>query len=385
MPSRTPRTVPAAAARIEAGRIRLTRAGIAGDLAQTFDRLIKLSRKLPRGPLPRLATHRALAWIDEHQQGHGGWFSVRPTLLSLIALRVMGASSDDPRLRRGLDHLRRGRGRIRIPHGRHAGQIALAQGIGATSLDVLGRLLCCGSQEREVAWLLRQELTARGPWQARADTATGGWPHEPGATHHLDVDSTCAVLRALGTLPEDSSQVTASWATARRALDVLLAMQEPDGRFARFERGESEVMLQRLPWSDADLLAYGRPDDADHLRLSASVLATLASAGFRADDDRIARGLRWLEGALTPKLHEYVSAGSLRTVLSISEAIGALTPAEHPLRQPVEQPPAQRGSPRKLSANNPITEARRLAASASSRILVSRPSRPVHNGARTSD
>jgi len=319
---------------------RLTRPGLAGDLLQAFDRTVKLSRKLPRGPLPRIAARRALAWIDEHQQGHGGWFSVRPTLLSLIALRVMGASSNDPRLRRGLDHLRRSRGQARIPHGRGAGQPALAQGIGGPSLDVLGRLFACDAHETEVAWLLRQELTVRGPWQARADTATGGWSHEPGATHHLDVESTCAVLTALSAMPTDGSQSTATtavWATARRALDVLLAMQEADGRFSRFERGESDVFMQRLPWTDADLLAHGRSDDAEHLRVSAQVLTALASAGFRADDDRVGRGLRWLERTLAPRVHEHVTAGPLALVARLAETLGALVPSGHAVRRELEQ------------------------------------------------
>lgn len=316
---------------------RLTRPGLAGDLLQAFDRTVKVARKLPRGPLPRLATRRALAFVDEHQQGHGGWFSVRPTLLSLVALRVMGATSHDARLRRGLDHLRLGRGRARIPHGRAAGEVALCQGIAGPSLDAMGRLLACGTTEPEVTWLLRQELTERGPWQARADAATGGWPHEPGATHHLDVDATCTVLEALSALPADSSQVTPSWATARRALDVLLAMQEPDGRFSRFERGESEVPMQRLPWTDADLLAHGRPDDAEHLRVSARVLAALAAAGFRADDDRVGRGLRWLEQALAARLHEHATVGPLGTVAALAEALGALAPGPHPLRRELEQ------------------------------------------------
>ncbi len=316
---------------------RLTRPGLAGDLLQAFDRTVKLSRKLPRGPLPRLADGRAMAWLDEHQQGHGGWFSIRPTLLSLVALRVMGIASDDPRLRAGLDHLRRSRGRAKIPQGRAAGQTALAQGLGGPSLDVLGRLLGSGAHESEIGWLLRQELTTRGPWQARADAATGGWPHEPGATHHLDVDSTCSVLQALAALPEDSSQVTASWATARRALDVLFAMQEPDGRFSRFERGESEVLMRRLPWADADLLAYGRPDDADHLRVTARVLAAVASAGFGSDDDRVARAQRWFEQTLRPRLHEYISVGPLETVAVLAQALGSSFPDDHPLRHEVEQ------------------------------------------------
>ncbi|MEX1362685.1 MAG: hypothetical protein AB1Z98_06130 [Nannocystaceae bacterium] len=316
---------------------RLTRPGLAGDLLQAFDRTVKLSRKLPRGPLPTLAAKRALAWIDAQQQGHGGWFSVRPTLLSLVALRVIGAASDDLRLRRGLDHLRASRGLARIPHGRAAGQPALAQGIGGPSLGVLGRLLGCGAQESEIGWLLRQELSSRGPWQARADAASGGWPHEPGATHHLDLESTCAVLQALAALPEDSSQVAASWATARRAIDVVFAMQEPDGRFSRFERGESEVWMQRLPWTDADLLAYGRPDDAEHLRVTARALAALAAAGFRTDDDRVARGLSFIERTLPPRLHEHVSAGPLDLVAVLAEAVGLLAPADHPLRTQLEQ------------------------------------------------
>lgn len=315
---------------------RLTRPGLAGDLLQAFDRTVKLSRKLPRGPLPSLAGRRALTWIDQAQQEHGGWFSVRPTLLSLVALRVMGAASSDLRLRRGLDHLRASRGLARIPHGRAAGETAIAQGLSGPPLTVLGRLLGCEADESEIGWLLRQELTTPGPWQARADTAPGGWPHEPGATRHLDVESTCAVLQALATLPEDSSRVAASWATARRAIDVLLAMQEPDGRFSRFERGESEVWMQRLPWADADLLAYGRPDDEEHLRVTAEVLTALAGAGFRTDDDRVARGLRWIERTLTPRLHEHISAGPLELVATLARTLGALTPAEHPLRHEVE-------------------------------------------------
>ncbi|MBC8069048.1 MAG: hypothetical protein IAG13_12000, partial [Deltaproteobacteria bacterium] len=114
---------------------RLTRPGLAGDLLQMFDRSVKLSRKLPRGPLPHWAQQRALQWITSSQQEHGGWFSVRPTLLSLVALRVMGARSDDPRIRRGLDYLRRARGLAHARHGVRAGTTGIAQGLCAAPLS----------------------------------------------------------------------------------------------------------------------------------------------------------------------------------------------------------------------------------------------------------
>lgn len=312
---------------------RLTRHGLAGDLLQAFDRTVKLSRKFPRGPIPRWATARAERWIDGAQQQHGGWFSLRPTLSSLIALRVMGATSDDPRIRRGLDYLRNARGLARINQGVGAGAVAMAQGLGNTPLSTTARLMRCDPQESDVAWLLRQELSERGPWQERADAPAGGWPVEPGARHHLDLEATCMVLEALSTLPASSSRVAPAWAAIRRATDVLLAMQEAHGGFSRFERGESDVFMRHLPWMDADLLAYGDGGDSAHVRLSALALARLGRIGFRLDDDRIARGMRWLERQVSDEhAHREMS-----TLAAVARCVGTLCPDDHPLRREIER------------------------------------------------
>ncbi len=313
---------------------RLTRAGLAGDLLQAFDRTVKMSRKLPRGPMPRWAQQRALGWIDETQQDHGGWFSTRPTLLALVALRVMGARSDDPRIRRGLDHLRRTRGLAIVSQGVGRGEVALAQGLGGTPLATTSALLACDARGPDVAWLLRQELSEPGPWQSRADAPAGGWPMQPGARSHLDLDATCAALDALAEVPEDEPTRGAAWASARRATDVLLAMQEHDGSFARFERGETHVAMRRLPWTDADLLQYGEPMDATHVRLTALALARLAATGFRADDDRIARGLAFLHAALVDPRRDHRELG---TLAAVARCVGALVEDDHPLRREVER------------------------------------------------
>ena len=317
---------------------RLTRAGLAGDLLQAFDRTVKLSRKLPRGPLPRIASRRAEAWLTDAQQAHGGWFSVRPTLLSLIALRVAGATSDDPRLRRGLDYLRASRGLARIVHGRDAGKVVLAQALGPAPLRATARLMAAAPEEGDVPWLLRQEIAERGPWQHRADADAGGWPLAVGARQHLDLEATCAVVDVLDHVDPSSSQVSPAWATTRRATDVILAMQEPDGHFSRFERGESEVFMQRFPWTDADLLALGTGLDDDHLRLSARALARLSAIGFRSDDDRVARGLQWIRG----RVDEARRAGDLATMpmstlSALAECAGAHTRADDALRGDVEE------------------------------------------------
>ncbi|MBV1861360.1 MAG: hypothetical protein KUG77_23275 [Nannocystaceae bacterium] len=311
---------------------RLTRPGLAGDLLQAFDRTVKLSQKLPRGPLRRRAVARAVEWIDATRQRHGGWFSTRPTLLSLLALRVQGATEDDPRVIAGLAHVRASRGHAVVRRGIGKGEIGLVQGLGGTHVATAARLVLAQGTPSDVSKLLRMELSTPGPWQDRANALAGGWPHEPGTEHHLDLDATCNVLAVLGGIPEDSPLRTPAWAARRRATDMLLAMQERAGGFARFERGEASVFLGRFPWADGDLLAMGNPSDPDRVRLAAHALAHLGHTGFRIDDDRVARGIGWLRN-ITSDAYE---TRSIATLSGLASAAVATCPPSHPMRHETE-------------------------------------------------
>jgi squalene cyclase len=304
------------------------RPGLAGDLLQAFDRAIKVSRKLPRGPIKRVAFERARTWIDEAQQDHGGWFSVRPTLLSLLALRVRGARSDDPRLRRGLDHLRRARGVVA------GGERALAQGLSSLPVGIAAGLARAAGVDA-TAWLVAAEIGGSGPWQGRANAPAGGWPDEVGANSHLDLHTTCAVLDALHAgvgEHERGSESASAWPSVRRATDVILAMQEPDGSFARFERGESDVLLARFPWRDADQLAAGATDDVARVELTAMALRQLAALGRRSEDDRVERGLQWL----AVQAGRHARAWSVPTLAAVGRCAAAHCPPGHDLRRGVE-------------------------------------------------
>jgi squalene-hopene/tetraprenyl-beta-curcumene cyclase len=312
---------------------RLTTPGLAGDLLQAFDKTIKLARALPRGAFHRRSLARAQRWIDATQQAHGGWFSVRPTLYSLLALRVAGARSDDPRVRRGLDYLRRARGVVEVGDGRRL----LAQGLSTRPIAKLARLGMVagpapgvpieGVRER----LLATEIARPGPWQLRADTATGGWPLESDADSHLDLRTTCSVTEALRSAGKSNSTAS-SRASLRRAAEVMLAMQEPDGSFAWFERGEADVPLSHLPWRDADQLNLGKLGDDSRVTLGAMVLRELAALGWRREDDRVARGIAWLERALAEQGADWTVA----TLTEVVRAAAAQCSPEHPLRRGAE-------------------------------------------------
>lgn len=308
---------------------RLTAPGLAGDLLQAFDRAIKLSRALPRGVVHRRSLDRARRWIDEAQQEHGGWFSLRPTLYSLLALRVSGAHSDEPRVRRGLDYMRRARGRVAVEGREHEDRVFMAQGLSSRPLTKLARLgAVAGPRPGEPAEAVRERLLAaeiarRGPWQRRADAPTGAWPSEAEAESHLDLRATCSVLAALR-----GARSPAARASVRRAADVMLAMQEPEGCFARFERGEADVPLSHLPWRDADQLNLGAPVDEGRIVLTAQVLRELAVLGWRREDDRIALALRWLADRAAERGHGW----SVSTLAEVCRAAAAQCPPTDPFR-----------------------------------------------------
>src|SRR5690606_8740806 len=118
---------------------------------------------------------------------------------------------------------------------------------------------------------------------------------ERGAQQHLDLWSTCEALDLLGRAQGNASTNASLWAARRRAGEVILAMQELDGSFARFERGEGQVPLARLPWNDADRLAMHPPNEHFRVRLGARALTALSDLGLQASDDRLERGLANLE------------------------------------------------------------------------------------------
>jgi squalene-hopene/tetraprenyl-beta-curcumene cyclase len=176
-------------------------------------------------------------------------------------------------------------------------------------------------------WVIRHERTTH------TNAPAGGWPCEAGADKYVDTLSTCAVLDALHALPKSSHHQSQARAAMRRAVEVLLAMQEPDGGFARFERGESEVFMTRFPLRDARLLAAGTPTDNARVRVSAAALRQLGRLGFQADDDRIARGVQWLWQRVTVDMAGF----DLATLGELALCSATLCPPTHPLRQTIER------------------------------------------------
>jgi squalene-hopene/tetraprenyl-beta-curcumene cyclase len=262
---------------------RLTRAGLAGDLLQAFDRSIKLARKLPRGTLERRARRVAMARLEESRLDGAGWLSTRPTLYALLALRAQGAQSTDPRIREGLDALRAARGVVEL-----GGELHLAQGLTQEPLALAVPL------RRSAGTLRLEDVLALELREVDDDKHAGGWSLDGGRRGQFDLIATCVCVETLRAI--DSSKASRRCeASLRRAATRIASCQDADGGFSRFEAGESRVPLAQLPWRDADLLAVGAADDEARVRWSARALRCLELAEPPAARSAVERGLDWLE------------------------------------------------------------------------------------------
>jgi squalene-hopene/tetraprenyl-beta-curcumene cyclase len=310
---------------------RLTKPGLAGDVLLSLDRLIRISRHLPRSFLRRKSREAAQRQLLQRQQESGAWFSTIPTIFSLLALRGCGYTTDAPPLRRGLDALRLARGVFaRDVSGTESRWVI--QGLhGQPWVETVeSAVSLAGSSDISplLQAIIAGQVSEDGPWQRRANAPRGGWPIDRASSRHLDVWSTARIVDLLSRHVPLAQREFALEQALRKAGQAMLAMQESDGSFARFERGESSVIFANLPWEDADHLRRDPAEDPNRTRITAAVLIALARLGMERRDDRIARALEWLQ-----RQANATAPLDISTLIEITLAWAAFHPADDPLRQ----------------------------------------------------
>jgi len=317
----------------------------AGSLTwRSVDRLVRLYGKLPKVGLRRLALAEAERWVVRHQERDGSWAGIQPPwVYGLMALRARGHGLDYPVLRRGLEALES----FGIEDEQGFRLQACVSPVWDTALT-LWALLDAGldpdheAVRRGVDWLVEREVQGLGDWAVHVPgVAAGGWPFEFYNDQYPDTDDTAIVLCALDAAGHRRDDGTPAGAAMTRALAWLQAMQGSDGGYAAFDRDNNRHWVERLPISDfGEVLDPPSPDVTAHvveaftrcggaelarrralawLRASeevegryfgrwgvnyvyggAAAATALATAGDRADRERLLRLGRWVQRHLHP-------------------------------------------------------------------------------------
>ncbi|TMK99630.1 MAG: squalene--hopene cyclase [Actinobacteria bacterium] len=277
-------------------------------LARLLALLDRGMRAYERHPLPwlrRRALERAERWIVERQEADGSWGGIQPPwVYSLMALKLQGYSLEHPVMRKGIEGIdgfmvedEDDAHGVGAPPGRSRRLEACQSPVWDTALAMIA-LSDAGlpgdhpAMQRAAAWLLEQEVRARGDWVvARPQLAPGGWAFEFANVNYPDVDDTAEVvlaLQRLGAAGSGDGAAGASAAASERAAAWVRGMQTSDGGWGAFDAENTRTLVRELPFLD-----FGEVIDEPSADVTAHAVEMLAVLG-RRDAPETRHGVRWL-------------------------------------------------------------------------------------------
>ncbi|HLK89006.1 MAG TPA: squalene--hopene cyclase [Polyangia bacterium] len=261
-----------------------------------LDRLLKIGERIPgSGLLRQHAVKRAGDWMIERLAESDGLSAILPAMAnSVLALSLLGYAEKHPLLAEALGHLDglllRDENGLRMQPcispvwDTVLATHALLQGSTPAGHPAVGRA---------VAWLLTKQTRRPGDWAVRNPAAPGGWYFEARNEFYPDVDDTCMALMVLaqaraGGTPEARQEACAE--AMNRGLGWMLGMQNDDGGWASFDRGNDKQWLTAVPFADHNAMID--PSTAD---ITARVLESLSHfPGYGAAHPVVARALGFL-------------------------------------------------------------------------------------------
>jgi len=303
-----------------------------------LDRVLHAYERRPVAPVRRLAVRRCLDWVLARQEADGCWGGIQPPLVySILALHVAGYPLDHPALRAAFAAIdaftvRDGDGRRLEACQSPVWDTALA----VIALSDAGLDGAHPALARAGSFLLRKEVRVTGDWAVRRHgVAPGGWAFEFANENYPDIDDASEVVMALRRIGAPAGPGLE--AALRRGVAWILALQCRDGGWAAFDVDNTRELVTRLPFCDfgavidppsADVTAHvvemlageGRlagsparqalrylgtmqnPDGSwfgrwgvNYVYGTAAAVTAAVAAGMPPTDERLRRGLAWLE------------------------------------------------------------------------------------------
>jgi squalene-hopene/tetraprenyl-beta-curcumene cyclase len=247
-------------------------------------------------PLRKLALKRAERWMLERLEMSDGLGAIYPGIMnSIIALRCLGYSLDDPQVIRAMDEFE--------ALGIEEEDTFRMQPCKSPVWDTVYAMFALAESgihpddERLVKaadWVLKKQVTRKGDWSVKNPrTEPGGWYFEFNNEFYPDVDDTAQCLLALSRVNHPNERWKEE--TCRRALAWELSMQCKNGGWASFDKDNDKMMFQYIPFADHNAMLDPATED-----ITGRVLEALAACGHSLEDKAVRRAVEYLKRTQLP-------------------------------------------------------------------------------------
>jgi squalene-hopene/tetraprenyl-beta-curcumene cyclase len=241
-------------------------------------------------PLRALAIRRAEKWMLERFEMSDGLGAIFPGIMnSIIALRCLGYSLDDPQMIRAMDEFE--------ALGIEEADTFRMQPCKSPVWDTAYAMFALAesgvppSDPRLVAaadWVLKKQITHKGDWAVKTrDVAPGGWYFEFNNEFYPDVDDTAMVLLGLSRVNHPNERFQHD--SADRAITWALAMECKAGGFASFDKDNTKMVFQHIPFADHNAML-----DPPTVDITGRMLEMLATYGYASDHPAVKRSIRFI-------------------------------------------------------------------------------------------
>ncbi|MGH9533160.1 MAG: squalene--hopene cyclase [Terriglobales bacterium] len=261
-----------------------------------LDRMTHWFERVHVRPLRSVAIRKAEEWMLERLEMSDGLGAIYPAMMnSIIALRCLGYSVDDPQMIRALDEFEalaiEGSDTLRMqPCKSPVWDTAIAafavaeSGIAADD----PRLVAAAD------WLLKKQVTHTGDWAVKnKKAAPAGWYFEFNNEFYPDVDDTAMVMIALARINHPSERYQHE--SVARALDWVLSMQCSNGGWASFDKDNNRMVFQYVPFADHNAML-----DPATVDITGRVLEMLAGQGYTREHPVVKRAMRFILNSQEP-------------------------------------------------------------------------------------
>jgi squalene-hopene/tetraprenyl-beta-curcumene cyclase len=262
------------------------------------DRMVHWFERVHIRPLRTIAIKKAERWMLERFEKSDGLGAIYPAMLnSIVALRCLDYSLDDPQLIRAMDEFEKlgidcPQGTLDYPVPTFRMQPCFPPVWDtAQAMYALGEAGIRRDDPRMLKaadWILSKEVRQKGDWAEKVkNVEPGGWYFEFNNEFYPDIDDTGQVLLALNFV--DNPRERYQYEVCQRALNWIWAMQCKNGGWASFDKDNTKMIFQYIPFADHNAML-----DPPTVDITGRMLEMLGQYGFTRKDPRVEKAIQFI-------------------------------------------------------------------------------------------